>query len=370
MKLDRINSLTGIRAIAMLTVFCSHLSYLAATPLQGLYSLIDNGRLGVNFFLVLSGFALSFGYSNTLNAKSIKRDVSFIKKRISKIYIPYLITMLLAIPLYILREDVLNIKLLLVRLIINIGMVQSAIPFVKYSTSINEVSWFISTVFIIYLFTPSILRLNNKATKHFTLLKLVFFIFVVLGIYCCFYMVVRQIEYVRFSDRWLSIIYINPIIRIFPFLLGIIGYNIYCLQGNFRIKSSSFVEVLGMAAFVLWWILADKTGFPTVVTECIDMLISMLVILAFAFSNRGIVSGLLSKEKMLILGNMSLDFYLLHYLVIKYGMLTVKHVGLDKGVAVLPVTILFFAISLCGACMIHYFAKWLLLALGQKNRHF
>ena len=183
-------------------------------------------------------------------------------------------------------------------------------------------------------------------------------------------MVVRQIEYVRFSDRWLSIIYINPIIRIFPFLLGIIGYNIYCLQGNFRIKSSSFVEVLGMAAFVLWWILADKTGFPTVVTECIDMLISMLVILAFAFSNRGIVSGLLSKEKMLILGNMSLDFYLLHYLVIKYGMLTVKHVGLDKGVAVLPVTILFFAISLCGACMIHYFAKWLLLALGQKNRHF
>ena len=93
MKSDRINSLSGLRAVAMLTVFCSHLVFLAETPLQGIYSWIDNGRFGVNFFLVLSGFVLAFGYSKKLDANSLSRDVYFEKKRISKIYVPYLITL-------------------------------------------------------------------------------------------------------------------------------------------------------------------------------------------------------------------------------------------------------------------------------------
>ena len=83
MKPERINSLTGLRACAMLTIFCSHLSYLAETPYQGLYSYVRNGRFGVNFFLVLSGFVIALGYSNKLNINNRSKDVSFIKKRIS-----------------------------------------------------------------------------------------------------------------------------------------------------------------------------------------------------------------------------------------------------------------------------------------------
>ena len=130
-------------------------------------------------------------------------------------------------------------------------------------------------------------------------------------------------------------------------------YNIYCFLGNFRIKEGSFVEILSIITFFLWWILADKTGFPTVVTECTDMLVSMLVVLVFAFSDKGIVSLLLSKKRMLDLGNISLDFYLIHYLVIQYGIIAAKYFGLDQGIAVLPLTILFFAVSLGGAYLIH-----------------
>ena len=374
MKSDRINSLSGLRAVAMLTVFCSHLVFLAETPLQGIYSWIDNGRFGVNFFLVLSGFVLAFGYSKKLDANSLSRDVYFEKKRISKIYVPYLITLILAVPLHIyhveLDEGSLSIELLIRRLIINIGMFQSVIPFAKYSRSINGVSWFISTIFILYLLTPGLLRLNNKAAKHYTLLKLVFLVFAVLFVHCCFYMAIRQIEYVRYADRGLSIIYINPLIRVFPFLLGIVAYNIYCLLGDFQIENGSFFEILGIAVFLLWWILADKIGLPTVVTECTDMLVSMLVVLIFAFSRRGIVSGLLSKQKMLNLGKISLEFYLLHYLVIHYGMLAASHLGLDKGLAVIPLTLLFLALSLYGACLIHSFSEWLLSDLGGKNNFF
>ena len=373
MRTERINSFTGLRAIAMLTIFCCHLSYLAETPFNGFYSLIKNGRFGVNFFLVLSGFVIAIGYSNKVNANGIVQDINFVKKRISKIYIPYIITMILAIPWYIynvtLEESSLNTRLLFGRLFINIGMVQSAIPFEKYSYSINDVSWFISTIFIIYLLTPAILRLNNKAAKHYTLLKLVFLIFIVLSFYCCCYLIIRWIEYIRFADLGLSIIYRSPLIRIFPFLLGIVAYNIYCLLDNFRIKNGSFAEILGIAVFLLWWILADKSGFPILVTECTDMLISLIVILIFAFSRRGVVSVLLSKETMLNLGKISLEFYLIHYLVINYGMIAAKHFNIDKGIAVLPLTILFLAVSLCGAYLIHNFAEWLLLTLKKRNKH-
>ena len=372
MKPVRINALTGLRALAMITIFCCHLSFLVETPYQGFYSLIDNGRFGVNFFLVLSGFLLAFSYSDKLSENNIKQDIRFVKKRISKIFIPYLITIILAIPLYIvnvkLEEGFFNVKLLICRLIINIGMIQSIIPFEKYTYSINEVSWFISTIFIIYLLTPSILRLNKKASKHYTLIKCIFLVFAILVLHCCFYYVIVQIEYVHFADRGLSIIYRNPLIRLFPFLLGIVGYNIFNLLGNYRIKNASFIEILGMAAFFFWWITAYKTGLPTMITECIDMLISMFVILIFVLSDIGIVSRLLSKEKVLYLGRISLEFYLIHYMVIKYGMIAAEHFGLDKGVAVLPLTIMYFVISLFAARLLYSCSDRLLLALKKDNR--
>ena len=369
MKPDRIDSFSGLRAVAMLTVFCSHLSYLAETPYSGFYSMIDNGRFGVNFFLVLSGFVLALGYSDRVNGNRFSQDVQFVKNRISRIYIPYLITLILSVPLYIFdvaKEGALNVPLLVIRLIINIGMIQAAIPFAKYSTSINGVSWFISTIFIIYLFTPGILRLNHKASKHFTRLKLVLSAVSVLVLHVCFYMLIREIEYIRFADRGLSIIYINPLIRLFPFLLGMIGYDIYRLLGDLRMEKGSFAEISGMAVFFLWWITAKKTGLPTVLTECADMLVSLLVILVFAISRRGFVSGLLSQEKLLDLGKISLEFYLIHYSVIQYGTISAIHFGLDKGIAVIPLTLVFFVLSLYGARLIRSFSEWLLSALGKK----
>lgn len=367
MERDRINSFTGLRAVAMLTIFCSHLQYLTETPFHVFYSWIYNGRFGVNFFLVLSGFVLALGYSRKLYESHFSRDADFVKKRISKIYIPYIITMILAVPWHffdvVSREGSFNAKLLISRLIINIGMIQSVVPFEKYSISINDVSWFISTIFFIYLLTPGILRLNNRAAKHYTLLKLVFLIFAVLFFHCCCYMMIRWIEYIRFADRGLSIIYRSPLIRIYPFLLGIAAYNIYCLLGEFRVKNGSVVEIPGIAVFLLWWILTDRFSLPTVVTECTDMLVSMLVVLIFAFSRKGIVSGLLSREKMLDLGKISLEFYLVHYLVINYGVIAANHFGFGTGITAIPLAILFFVLSLCGACLIHSFSEWLLRAI-------
>ena len=83
MESERINSLTGLRAVAMMTIFCSHLNYLAETAFRRVYSLTSNGRFGVNFFLVLSGFVLALGYSNRVNTNSAFQDIQFVIKRVS-----------------------------------------------------------------------------------------------------------------------------------------------------------------------------------------------------------------------------------------------------------------------------------------------
>ena len=66
---------------------------------------------------------------------------------------------------------------------------------------------------------------------------------------------------------------------------------------------------------------------------------------------------LLSKKKILDLGKISLEFYLIHYLVIQYGMIVFDHLSLNKGIAVFLLTILFFAISVGGAYLIHFFSN-------------
>ena len=81
MKKERINSLSGLRVVAMMTIFCCHLSYFVGTPFQDLFSLVDYGRFGVNFFLVLSGFVIALGYSIKLNTNNRIQDINFVKKK-------------------------------------------------------------------------------------------------------------------------------------------------------------------------------------------------------------------------------------------------------------------------------------------------
>ena len=359
MKPERIGALTGLRAVAMLTIFCSHLGCLDVPPYKGLYALLGGGRLGVNFFLVLSGFVVAYGYSGSFKGPDTAGDIRFVKKRVLKLYLPYLVTMILALPLHIINftawEGSLDVRLLLTRLCINLAMVQSAVPFAKYSVSINDVAWFISTIVIIYLLTPGILRLNQKVLRGCSLRRLLFLAAVLLMSYGVTYMVIRQIEFVSFADRGLSIIYRSPLIRIFPYLLGIIGYNFYCLCDRFRIKKGTYAQAAALALFLIWWTAADKTGLRTMAIEGMDMLVSMLVILVFVISDGGIVSSLLGRGKLYQMGNTGLEFYLVHYPVIEYGTMAARHAGPLRGIAVLPLTLLFFAVSLGIASLIHHF---------------
>jgi peptidoglycan/LPS O-acetylase OafA/YrhL len=97
---NRIHQLDSIRGIAAFSVVLSHIPYFAlGLPLifyQGIVWLgIHSGHTAVMLFFVLSGFVLSIPFLETLEINYFP----YVIKRIFRIYVPYLITLIVAILL-------------------------------------------------------------------------------------------------------------------------------------------------------------------------------------------------------------------------------------------------------------------------------
>jgi peptidoglycan/LPS O-acetylase OafA/YrhL len=100
MRAVELPALTGIRFYAALAVFMSQVAITAEMErLTSGYQIFDLGVVGVSFFLVLSGFILTYNYAGIFTigvpASGYKQ---FIWGRVSKIYPVHLAAMLMAVP--------------------------------------------------------------------------------------------------------------------------------------------------------------------------------------------------------------------------------------------------------------------------------
>lgn len=98
-----INSLQYGRALAALAVLAHH-SYLATAafverPPHLVEAVVGRGFLGVDFFFVLSGFIIMHAHMN--DARTGQAAALYIKKRLRRIYIPYLPVSFCLILLYL-----------------------------------------------------------------------------------------------------------------------------------------------------------------------------------------------------------------------------------------------------------------------------
>ncbi|MBH8570724.1 acyltransferase [Microvirga sp. STS02] len=347
-----IKPLTSLRFLFAFMVFASHIQFFdAATYPQYAhwYELVmGEGFIGVSFFFILSGFILSLNYDERL----LSRRVSFREfwvARIARVYPLHLVTMLLALGLMLYSAEEYagpfqNMATGLNVLFTNATLLQAFIPEMPYYFSYNWPSWSISDEMFFYFTFPFVvfLLVRNKLLLRFGW---------VLFLAVPFLMQVSQ------EDEYHKLFYINPFFRLVDFLLGIALHQVY-KQGfvgrAYRSRlGATALEVLSLAAFVT--VFHFHRDFAIVYRySCYYWLPIAFVILSFSYQ-RGYLSTLLSGRTMVLLGEISFSFYLIHQLVIRWLKYENDHRGLFDNMYVLAALI--FVLSMVLSYLLHRFVE-------------
>ncbi len=303
-----IETLTSLRFVFALFVFFHHLCWLNGFSNKYYHSfyylVLDEFYLGVSFFFILSGFILTYVYGEKIQQNNFSLKHYFIS-RFAKIYPVYILTLLLAIPLTtnIMIE---NFSTWLVMLINHLSLTQSFVPVKSYYFSFNLVSWAVSNEMFFYLLFPF---LAVKFIKSDFKILCLFFTLGTLFLVALMYLF-------RDSDLQHALFYINPITRLFDFVLGIL--LCFCIKKKNSIISNNGLvfEIGAVLLFVLFFALHTKI--PRILRFSVYYWIPLSVVIVIFFYEAGQLSKWLSNKAFLLFGKISYSFYLIHYLVLKY----------------------------------------------------
>ncbi len=304
-----LNSLTSLRFFFAFVVFLSHLTFVK-TDLAWYNYLKNNvffeGYLGVGFFFILSGFVLALNYE-----KKVIDNPNFDKKkfyiaRIARIYPLHVLTFCVMLPFVIINVwqgyfhwDIAGA---------NLFLLQSYIPVKDFYFSINNVSWSISTELFFYLMFPFYVIWLHKFPKLKYILLLIIPIIIFAEPYFRTNMKLEK-----------AIFYINPIVRSFDFILGIITCQIYKKIKDTPINFSkgTLIEIAAITVLAIFFYFHNDVAraFRYGIYYWIPM---VGIVLIFALQ-KGFFSRILQHKILVYLGEISFAFYMIHMIVIKYG---------------------------------------------------
>lgn len=338
MKNTHIKPLTSMRFIFCLMVFLSHITDILNDSEILIVKMVSSsifteGYLGVSFFFILSGFILSYTYQEKIITGKVSNK-EFIINRITRIYPLHILTLLISIPLVFVNiEGILNGIIQFVNMFINIFLIQSFIPIKGIYFGFNSPSWSISNELFFYLLTPYLFRnfINEIKTNRFIL---------ILGLMV---VVIIGIQTIPISYHH-SIFYINPIVRLLDFIIGIYLYEIYKSNNikGLNFTKSSLVEILSISLFIVFFYFHNDI--PKVYRYSVYYWIPMLFIIYVFSVGKGLLSNMLSNRIFVYLGEISFGFYLIHLLVIKY--FKILYYKLDLNMSELTQVSIIFIISL------------------------
>ncbi len=300
-----VRPLTSLRAIFALFVFCAHLQFLesGSKEMKGIFQdFLAEGFLGVSFFFILSGFVMSLAYTDRLRNHGLPYKEYFIA-RLARLYPLHLLTLLLAVPYFILaltREGVFpNILILPVNLI----LLQSWFPAKSVYFALNAPSWSISNELFFYALFPLLLRIKKSRFLLLLFIMIIGLIAIALNI----------------PGRLIhAMLYINPLVRLTDFMIGMALFNVYKKSkyihlGNCRATALEIVAVSTL--FLAYW---HHNQAPLQYRYGCYYWIPMAgIILIFSFS-QGYLSKILSHKMFVKAGNISFAFYLIHVQIISY----------------------------------------------------
>lgn len=283
----RFEVLDGFRGIAALMVAIFHLN--VNGYLSHLY-LIKNSWLFVDFFFVLSGFIIGYGYLDKIYNFSDLRV--FILKRIARIYPLHLFMLLLFIPFGLVNLIVgvnLGERFSFSSFIQNIFLIQ-ALGFNNQETW-NVPAWSISVEFYAYILF-SLISLYFPFYKN----KILFLSFLSFLSFFILYYFSTMSDTVEFSFFRCT----------FSFFLGVVAFLIF-KKFNYNLKP--WIELL-IFALVIFYLSSDFI-YSSSYKAFLSPLLFFVVILVFS-KEKGLISTILKCNLFQFLGKLSFSIYLTH----------------------------------------------------------
>lgn len=288
-------------------VVASHLSHLQKSDsslVAWLYAQVFyEGYIGVTFFFILSGFILSYSYSDRAEAGRLQYS-NFIFTRIARIFPLHLLTLLFALPLVLwgLIKGSTSAFEFAIALPLNAALLQAFIPAKNIYFSLNAPSWSLSVEMFFYALFPALLAIRSRwlAALAIAILLVKYAVSVV-------------------GPEWTIhyLVYIFPPSRLADFVVGIVLFRLYRHWPLPTIKWATFAQLLSIAALVAFFCSKEFISQAMRFDTYYILPMAMLVI-SFSW-DQGLFAKAISGRALVFLGEASFALYMVHLLVIRWG---------------------------------------------------
>ena len=305
----------GLRALAVLLVFCFHLK------IPG----FKGGFIGVDIFFVISGYLITSIYFNEKKKNGKFNFLSYFEKRLFRLFPSLIFIVLLTLLFgYILLSpfDLIEISKSAIYSILFLSNIYFFLDS-SYWANLNEYKFFIHTwslgiemtfYIIMPLFLFLIYNFNNKVKF------LICFFTIIINIFLIVFFINKgpTIESTRFFGLFYGkevfdiLFYLIPF-RFFEFLFGSIIFFIPTKKFNKKIKQSFFIIGLALIFCSLYLISPDHKYQSLLVV--LSLIGSSLIMY---FKDASLVNRILNNKVAIFIGLISYSLYLVHWPMISF----------------------------------------------------
>jgi len=318
--MKKLDALTSLRFFAAYAIVIHHSKDFLGREVALLERLpLDQA---VSFFFVLSGFILMYVHPRIEGTRGAAR---FIVARIARLWPLHIVT---GVGLfYVLYRKLLFIQPIKSYAIANVLLVHSWIPKMSVYYAFNAVSWAVAAEFFFYLCYPWLARDFARTWRAKLAAS-----FIPVVAFSLFFNTLQQGPG---GEVWgmspPDLLYINPLSRVFEFVLGMCFGMAYSRTSNRQPSGRGFGPTLKEAIALLLACVSIYASIPFAVaigTTAIgsgatwfvhsgSCVFFGLMIYVFAFG-RGHISRALSIKPLVFLGELSYAIFLAHQIVLRY----------------------------------------------------
>ena len=314
-KGEWLGGINALRGIAVLMMMFHHVS-----GYWGLYTWL--GYVGVCIFAVISGFLEGYHH---LDKECFAIKGSTLVWRKIKHFLPlHLLMFILALGLMMvdyMKNPIETYSFMAVKIFFNLSFMQAFVPIRKIFFGLNGVEWYLTIYLFFIMLLPRIIKMVQKIKTPIYTLFIITLVQLIYGI---------VIGNTGLNEDWkLWLIYINPFVRIWDFVEGVLLAKLVLNKKGIGDKNVvdnfpnnrweiNIIELLYISFFVFMTLYGTRLP-KYIAMVWIYSTLSLGLVYLFAH-NEGFLTRLLSNKysPFMLLGRAGTELYMMHQVLYSY----------------------------------------------------